>query len=135
MALITDKKLNQIRDTFKTSYQILKLVWGVDRVLFTGTAVSMSIPAVLPFINIYIYKLIIDQVVAVAGGASFNSESFYLLIVIRFITYLAQELSTNIQNYIQVLLWTKVPIHLNQLFLGKITSLIFNILKTINLEI
>lgn len=118
-----EEKLGQIKETIKTSAQTLKLVWGIDKWLFLASMVSNIIPAIIPFINIYIYKLIIDLVVKTVGGAPLDLNNFYPLIALRIATYFIQDLSFNTQNYIERLLWTKVPIELNQLFYGKITNL------------
>ncbi len=118
-----DKKLSQVKDTVKTSWQTLKLVWKIDKWLFLATMIANIIPAIIPFINIYIYKLIIDLVVKTVGGMPLDLNNFYPLIALRVVTYFIQDLSFTTQGHVERLLWTKVPIELNQLFYGKITSL------------
>ena len=75
---LPSEKLGQIKDTFSTSYRLLKLIWSVDRWLFIGTFTSAIIPAIIPFINIYIYKLVIDLVVlAVSTDTAFDPSKLY----------------------------------------------------------
>lgn len=114
----------QIKDTFSTSVRILKLIWNIDRKLFIASLFGILIPAIVPFINIYIYKLIIDMVVSIASGnASFDTAKLYPLIAARVITYFAQDAAFRTQSLVERLLWTKVPIHLNQIFFKKLSSL------------
>lgn len=112
-----------LRDTISTSFKTLKLIWKIDKRLFSIAFIATTIPAIVPFINIYIYKLVIDLVVKVVNGAPFDQYHFYLLIGFRIATYFIQDATFKTQEYIDKLLWTKVPIHLNQLVLGKLSSL------------
>lgn len=116
-------KFNQIKDTFKTSVRMLGLVWNIDKWLFLASAVSNLIPGIIPFVNIYIYKLIIDLVVAIASGQPFDPAKFYPLIGIRIFTYFIQDAAFSTQGYIEKILWTKVPIYLNQVYFKKISTL------------
>lgn len=112
-----------LRDTISTSFKTLKLIWKIDKKLFSIAFIATTIPAIVPFINIYIYKLVIDLVVKVVNGSPFDQYHFYLLIGFRIATYFIQDATFKTQEYIDKLLWTKVPIHLNQLVLGKLSSL------------
>ncbi len=120
---LADAKASQIKDSFKASVRMLKLVWKIDRLLFMGSLIGIIIPGIIPFINIYIYKLVIDQVVEVVGGAAFVPAEFYPLIIARVITYFIQGESFRLQSLVERLLWTKVPVYLNQIFFKKLTSL------------
>ncbi|MDO8498418.1 MAG: ABC transporter ATP-binding protein [bacterium] len=117
------KKLDQIKDTAKVSWQLLKLVWKVDRWLFLGAAGSTLVPAFIPFINIYIYKLVIDLVVGVVSGTPFDPSKFYPLLALRVATYFFQEVAFRTQDLVERILWTKVPMVISELMLNKITSL------------
>ncbi len=123
MKFLKSERFLTIKDTFQTSIKTLKLVWTVDHSLFMGAFFTATIPAVVPFINIYIYKLVIDLVVKTVNGAAFNPSEFYTLIGFRILTYFIQDATFRTQEYIDKLLWTKVPIYLNQLVLGKLSSL------------
>lgn len=120
---ISNARLTQIKETASTSWKMVKFVWSVDWKLFLGSLVAILIPAVIPFINIYIYKLVIDLVVAVVSGAPFDHNQFYPLIGLRIATYFVQNLAFNLQGFIERLLWLKVPIFLNETVLNKISSL------------
>lgn len=123
MNFLKSEKFIQIKDAFNTSLKTLKIVWQVDHWLFIGAFITSTIPAVVPFINIYIYKLVIDLVVKIVSGDSYDPYQFYLLIGFRVLTYFIQDATFRTQEYVDKLLWTKVPIYLNQLVLGKLSSL------------
>jgi ABC-type multidrug transport system fused ATPase/permease subunit len=123
MKFINGEKFGQIKDAFTTSFKMLKIIWGVDKRLFIGAFIATVVPAIVPFINIYIYKLVIDMVVQVAGGAPFDINQFYILIGLRLLTYFVTEATFRAQDFISKLLWTKVPIYLNQLVIGKLATL------------
>ena len=46
---VKTEKINQIKESIRVSYRLLKLCWGVDKRLFLGTAISTTIPAIIPF--------------------------------------------------------------------------------------
>ena len=115
---LSKKKLGEIGDSIKTSFRLLKLIWTIDPFLVSISAVAILIPAVVPFLNIYIYKLVIDLVVGVVSGAQFDPNKFYPLIGFRVLTFFIQDGAFRTQNLVQRLLWTKVPIHLNDIILN-----------------
>lgn len=115
--------LGKARETAANVFKMIQIIWNVDRWLFLGSAIAILIPAIVPFINIYIFKLVVDQVVKVIAGAPFNPAQFYPLLVTRLVTYFAQDVAFRTQNLMSRLLWTKVPIALNEIVLKKISSL------------
>lgn len=123
---IPTEKINELKDTFKTSVKVLKLVWNVDKLMFLGSVVTFAIPAITPFINIYIYKLVIDLVIETINSGVFNPNQFYPLIAFRIGSSFAQDLSFSTQQYINRLLWTKIPIEMDQIFLKKLSTLDIN---------
>lgn len=116
-------KLVQLKETYQTSKRLLGLVWRIDRKLFLASLIAILIPGVVPFINIYIYKLVIDQIVKVLSGATFNPASFYPLIGARIVSYFLGSAAFRTQSLVEKLLWTKIPIEINQLLFKKISSL------------
>jgi ABC-type multidrug transport system fused ATPase/permease subunit len=120
---LADIKFSQVKDTFWVSFRMLKVVWNIDHKLFLASVVGILIPGIVPFVNLYIYKLLIDAVVAVVAGATFDPYVFYPLIIARIISYFAQSEAFRVQGLVERLLWTKVPIYLNQIIFKKITSL------------
>lgn len=121
--LFTPERMTQIKDTFWTSARILKIVWQVDKRLFLINIVATIIPGVVPFFNTYIYKLVIDQVAAILQGAPFNPSVFYPLIGLRVASFFLGSVAFRVQDVVERLLWTKVPITLNQMILRKISDL------------
>ena len=121
---VKTEKINQIKESVWVSYRLLKLVWGVDKRLFLGTLISTAIPAIIPFINIYIYKLVIDLVVkSITSSQPPDYSYLYSLIALRMITYFTQEAVFRTQAFVERLFWTKVPITLNELVYKKTSSL------------
>lgn len=116
-------KINEVKEAVKTSARLLKLVWDIDRRLFIVTFLVTIIPSVVPFINLYIYKLVIDLVIKSLETGVLNPSVFYPLIALRFLTAFLQDASFRSQDFFGRLMWTKVPIELNQMFLGKLASL------------
>ncbi len=116
-------KLDRIKDTFTVSFKLLKLLWDNEKLLFTGNLIAVLVPAIVPFVNAYIFKLLIDAVVASFSGNSFNFTSLYYLISGLFISSLALRLSFSYQDYVVKILYTKFPLTLYQIVLNKISSL------------
>lgn len=116
-------KLNQIRDTIWTSARLIKLVWSVDPLLLTTTLIANILPGIIPFINFYIYKLMIDLVADSFSGHPVNFSNLYLLLGLRLLTSFVQGATYRTEDFLSRLLWTKVPITLNQVVLGKTSSL------------
>ncbi len=122
--LISKKKIAEVRESVDTSLRLLKLIWTIDPKLVSLSLVAILIPAVIPFINIYIYKLVIDLVVKIVSGSQvFDPSKFYPLIFYRVLTLFIQSGAFDTQRFAQRLLWTKVPVHLNDLVFRKVSSL------------
>src|SRR3989344_2797999 len=118
------KKLSDFKGTFVVSKRLLRILWGTDKWLFVGTLITVSIPAIIPFVNAYIYKLIIDLVVSnLTSTSAFNFDTLYLLIGIRIVSLFIQDAAFSAQSYFELLLWTKFPIRIYQLILTKLASL------------
>lgn len=84
----------------------------------------MIIPAFLPLANMYIYKLIIDQVVRILSNqVSFNPAFFYPLLLARLFTYFLSDIVYRTQTLMEQILWAKAPIEISQMVLKKISSL------------
>lgn len=117
------EKTSQLHDTFKVVFRMMKMIWNIDHRLFILASIFYLIPAGIPFINAYIYKLIIDAVVKLVASGSTDMTTLIPLVGFRIITYFAQDLSTNTQEFIERLLFTKFPIDINQIFYGKLSKL------------
>jgi ATP-binding cassette subfamily B protein len=116
--------LTEYKQAFIAAGRMLNLVWQTDKWLFLGSFIVIMIPGITPFINIYIYKLIIDLVVhAATSSSSFNFTQLYLLLGFRILSLFVTNFSFRTQFFIERLLWSKVPIRLNQLIFEKTSSL------------
>lgn len=120
---IPQEKLNEVKDTIKTSARLLALVWRVDKLFILGIAASTTIPAIIPFINIYIYKLVIDRVVEVIQGVPLELSRFYPLLALRIFTYFIQDVAFTSQGFMERVLWAKIPMYISQLVFQKVSSL------------
>lgn len=121
---VPSEKFNQVKETFWISFRLLKLIWSIDRWLLLGAAISTIIPAIIPFINIYIYKLVIDLVVqSISSANPVDFSRLYFLIGMRVFTYFAQDTAFRTQDFLERLLWIKVPITLNDLIFRKTSGL------------
>ena len=78
-----NEKKYQIKETFFTCYRLLGLVWQVDRVLLVTGIIATVVPAVIPFVNAYIYKLLIDLVIAIIKGTPFQTSQLFFFIFLR----------------------------------------------------
>ncbi len=105
------------------SKRLLALIWQKERSVFLATCVAITIPGIIPFINAYIYKLIIDQVIAGIDAGSVSVYQLMNLLIARVFTYFLQDAAFSTQNYAEKLLWTKFPIHLNALILGSLARM------------
>lgn len=105
------------------SFRLLKIAWNVDPKTVTVYFLTSLVPAVIPFLNAYIFKLVIDAVVAAISGQPIEMNTLYLLIGSGMSLQFVQDVVYRVQSYNEIVLYTKLPIHLNQLVLSKIISL------------
>lgn len=117
------KRIAEVRQSLRTSFRLLALIWSLEPWLLTGAIIAILIPAIIPFVNIYIYKLIIDLVVAAVSEGTFTPSNFYVLMGLRVFTYFLQGSAFSAQRLFERLLWTKIPIDLNQIVFEKISNL------------
>ena len=118
-----NNSLSRLRLTAKTSFGLLRMVWDFDKKILLGSLTSVSLTAIIPFANAYIYKLIIALVIASTGSVTFNFNQLYLLIGLRVFIQILQSSAYNLQDYASSLLWTRFPTYLYQKVLGKISNL------------
>lgn len=117
------ERISQLKLTFRVVVRMMKMIWNIDRRLFILASIFYLIPAGIPFVNAYIYKLIIDAVVHLVSTGSTDITSLFPLIGFRILTYFAQDISHNTQGMIERILFTKFPIDINQIFFGKLSKL------------
>lgn len=116
-------KIAQIKTAFQTSVRLLRLTWSISPALFVGNVITFSLPSILPFINIYIYKLIIDFVVQAVIHHQTDLRPIFVLLALRFVSFYAQEIAFRLQNYFNHIFWLKIPITFSELVLGKLSQL------------
>ena len=117
------KKIEKVVDVARTSKRLMAFLWGMDKKLFLSNLAVAIIPAFIPFVNAYIYKLLIDIVVSAYSHAVFNLRFLYILLILRLVTFIIQEAFLSLQNYIDLLLWTKLPVELYRVVLLKLSQL------------
>ncbi len=116
------EKIRDLREAVIISRRLVSLLWGYDKKLFIAHALAISLPAIIPFINAYIYKLIIDLIVT-SINHPFNYQSLYVLLGMRFASLLLQYFATSVQGFTELLIWSRMPIYIYQLVLGKLATL------------
>ncbi len=115
--------MERIKTTIVTSWRLLGLLWSIDKWLLLGNMAAVSVPAVVPLLIGYIFKLLIDQVVLIASGKPADNNLIILIIVAGFSTYVLQSLAFSAQDYLVRLIYTKVPVSLYNMILLKVSSL------------
>ncbi len=115
-------KFSEVKRTFIVSVRLLKTIWSFDSKILVFQFVITGAQSLIPFINAFIYALIIDLIVRNIGRP-FNSSNLIVLLGVRFLTLLVQFSINSIQSYIDLVTWSRLPIYLYQLILGKITNL------------
>jgi ABC-type multidrug transport system fused ATPase/permease subunit len=123
MTLRFRSRLATLKKTISLARRLFGLLWATNRLIFIGNILAFTLTGFLPFANAYLYKLIIDRVVAVFGGAPLIYSQFYPLVGLRLLTLFLQDLGFYTQNYLEQLLWTRFPLHLYQMVLAKISTL------------
>ncbi len=117
------EKLSEFKSAYVTCKRLLILLWQVDKKIFLGSFLFASIPAILPFINAYIYKLLIDIIIGAVNGTPIVARSLYFLVGARVITLFLQDSAFSAQEYFDKLLWSKFPTHLYKIVLEKLSTL------------
>ena len=106
---------NRLESTSKTVQRLLRLVWAMDPRVFMLAIFTATVPAVIPFINAYIYKLVIDTVIAGIDSGAVNMDHLMMLFASRVVTYFLQDALYSTQSFIEQILWTRFPILIHPL--------------------
>lgn len=123
LEILKSKKIGKAFDTLTVSKRLLLFLWSMDKKLFLSNLFIAIVPAFMPFANAYIYKLIIDIIVGSLTHPIINLRFLYILLALRLITFIIQEVLFSLQSYIDLLLWTKVPVELYRLVLLRLSDL------------
>lgn len=116
-------KISRIKLTIIVSWRLLSLLWKIDKWLVLGNMLVVSIPAIIPLLIGYIFKLLIDQVILITSGRAPNNNLILLIVIAGFATYVFQSLAFSAQDFLGRLLYTKIPVSLYQMILSKVSSL------------
>jgi ATP-binding cassette subfamily B protein len=122
-AFLKKEKINKVFAVAKIAKRLLGFLWKIDKPLFASSLTVAVIPAFLPFANAYIYKLVIDMIVGALNHSRFNFQLLYFLMALRLITFIIQELFFSLQDYIDLMVWTKLPVALYRVVLLKLSEL------------
>lgn len=117
------KTFAQMKKSLALSKRAFLLVWQFEKRLLTISALITVVPAGLPFVNAYIYKLTIDQVVSFVSTNTIDQSLLYFLFFARFVSYFLQDIISRIQGHVEHHLWTRAPIALQDMVLEKISNL------------
>ncbi|MEI6479631.1 MAG: ABC transporter ATP-binding protein [bacterium] len=109
--------------TLGVTRKLFGLLWQWEPSIVIQSFITYSIPAILPFINAYIYKLIIDLVIASVGSGSVDYKQLAIYLIFRFISLLALDVSYTFQDIIDKKLWIRFPAKFYTMILSKISSL------------
>ncbi|MBU1123384.1 ABC transporter ATP-binding protein/permease, partial [Patescibacteria group bacterium] len=121
---INKQKLERASETFAISKRLVGMIWDMDKRLLIFATISALVPSVIPFVNAYIYKLVIDAVIAgLSNPAAIDMHHIVILLISRIVTYFLQDAAFSTQNYVERLLWTKFPIYLNKKLFKHISEL------------
>jgi ATP-binding cassette subfamily B protein len=94
----TKKFINSFKTSSKTSRRLLGVLWQEDKKLFIASIVAVVIPAIIPFINFYIYDLMINFIVSVISGHHHSYDLIYFLISLRMLTLFISDAANTAQN-------------------------------------
>ncbi|MBU2213877.1 ABC transporter ATP-binding protein/permease [Patescibacteria group bacterium] len=124
MSFQIPNRLHRAQETFAVSKRLTGMIWDMDKRLFLGAVVSALVPSIIPFVNAYIYKLVIDAIiVGLSDPMAIDMQHFVALLVARIVTYFLQDAAFSTQGYVERLLWTKFPIYFNKRLFGHIAKL------------
>ncbi|MBU0766965.1 ABC transporter ATP-binding protein/permease [Patescibacteria group bacterium] len=123
-AVINKHRRDRTKETFAVCKRLVGMIWDMDKRLFIAAVISALVPSAVPFVNAYIYKLIIDAVIAgLTDQAIIDTTYVMILLGTRIVTYFLQDAAFSTQRYVEQLLWTKFPIYLNKRLFGHIGKL------------
>lgn len=109
--------------TFRVSVKMFRLLWQWEPRILLASFGLYSVPAILPFVNAYIYKLIIDLVVLSVESGSINYNKLVLYASLRILSSLALDFAFTLQENMDKKLWLRFPAKFYTLILSKLSSL------------
>ncbi len=115
--------LSAARDAYRTCLRLLGTIWKEDKGHLLAYGIAVVIPSAIPFVNAYIYKLLIDAVVVSVQTGTLSVQHIFTLIALRVVTYFLQDAISNTQDYVEKLMWTRLPIYFNTSLFERVASL------------
>lgn len=111
-------------NSIKTTLKVAGLVYKTEKRFFVMAVFTTTLLSIIPFIDAYIYKLIIDVLINyISKSSAIDFNYLYLLIALRIVSYITSNIFYQAQNYFITLIAAKLPITINELLLSKISSL------------
>ncbi|MDD3896466.1 MAG: ABC transporter ATP-binding protein [Candidatus Peribacteraceae bacterium] len=124
LTLFSKQRRESVLETLAICKRLVGMIWDMDKRLLTAAVLSALVPSIVPFVNAYIYKLVIDAIIAgLSDPAAINMQHLVMLLTTRVATYFVQDAAFSTQGYVERLLWTKFPIYLNKKLFGHIAEL------------
>ncbi len=123
MRFFSKNKLKKYRSVLGTSIKLFRLVWEFDKKFTIIYVTSVLLPGFLPFLNALIYAEIINQIVKHISSVSSNYNQIYILVAVRFITLIVQNIANTVQNKYSRLAWGLLPRFMSEKVLESVSKL------------
>ncbi len=117
------KHLSSIVSVLNISRRLLVILWREDKKLFIGNTFATIIPGIIPYINAYVYALIINFIISVIGGHHHNYSYLYLLILIRILMLFVQDVAFTAQQRYLYIFNNKIPLIFSQAMMKQLSRL------------
>lgn len=118
-----DEAAKRVAQTSTTVKRLMKLVWIMDHRVFILGFFTVTVPAVIPFVNAYIYKLVIDAVIAGTESGRVDYDRLITLLCVRIVTYFVQDAIYSTQSFLEQMIWTRFPMLIQKQLYSKIAEL------------
>ena len=121
--IINKDQLKSISATFRVCTKVIGIAWQAEKFIFSVNFIAVLIPAIVPFITAYLFKLVIDLISNSLNTGFVDYDRLFFLIALIFLVSYIQRLSFSVQDFATKYFYTKLPITLNQIILNKVASL------------
>ncbi|MFA7682456.1 MAG: hypothetical protein WCX61_05510, partial [Candidatus Peribacteraceae bacterium] len=64
LTLFSKQRRESVLETLAICKRLVGMIWDMDKRLLTAAVLSALVPSIVPFVNAYIYKLVIDAIIA-----------------------------------------------------------------------
>lgn len=118
----------------KISRRLLRILWHEDKKIFIGNTLATIIPGIIPFINAYIYALIINFVISVVSGHHHAYGYLYLLILFRLLMLFIQDVAFTTQERYRYIFTTRVPLIFSEAIIKQLSRLDIPLIEDSNFQ-